>query len=326
VERLIRNDRLGTSHYLRRSQSGKSKSRMPTRYLNGVLFSTIMLLFACNGNTQPPVQYVPLERVAVLHDKLNETSGLAFANQHNVYVHNDSGKKPELYEISLATGEIVREVEIENARNKDWEELAADDDFIYIGDFGNNAGSRDDLRVLKVSRSKASEDTQVKVDKIHFDYPDQKSFKSRRSHDFDCEAMIVYEDSLYLFSKNRESFTTDVYRLPTESGKYSAEKIGSFKADGLITAADLRIGRKYNSLVLLGYQIKGHKYVSFMWLCTEFRGLDFFDGKVVRLDVAPNLQAEAVVWESDTTVLITNEEERAGRGQISRIDLSQYLK
>jgi hypothetical protein len=46
----------------------------------------------------------------------------------------------------------------------------------------------------------------------------------------------------------------------------------------------------------------------------------------MRLDVAPNLQAEAVLWESDTTVLITNEEERAGRGQISRIDLSKYLK
>jgi hypothetical protein len=241
-------------------------------------------------------------------------------------MHNDGGNKAELYEITMATGEIVKKIEIDNAKNKDWEELAEDEDAIYIGDFGNNTGNRDDLRILIVDRKDLEKDDKVKTDKIHFTYPDQKSFESRRAHDYDCEAMITYGDALYLFSKNRESKTTDVYRLPKEPGEYVAEKIAHFDTDGLVTAADVWHGKKRNALALLCYEPIGRRYISYMWLFTDFEPTNVFGGKAHRLDISPNLQAEAILWESDTTVLIINEEQWAGQGQLSRLDLSAYLK
>jgi hypothetical protein len=63
-----------------------------------------------------------------------------------------------------------------------------------------------------------------------------------------------------------------------------------------------------------------------MWLFTDFEPTNVFGGKAHRLDISPNLQAEAILWESDTTVLIINEEQWAGQGQLSRLDLSAYLK
>jgi hypothetical protein len=294
----------------------------PTTFLLFAIF-WLTSLTAC---TQSPVSYVPLERVAVVPGKLNEVSGIANARKGYCYMHNDGGNKAELYEITMATGEIVKKIEIDNAKNKDWEELAEDEDAIYIGDFGNNTGNRDDLRILIVDRKDLEKDDKVKTDKIHFTYPDQKSFKSRRAHDYDCEAMITYGDALYLFSKNRESKTTDVYRLPKEPGEYVAEKIAHFDTDGLVTAADVWHGKKRNALALLCYEPIGRRYISYMWLFTDFEPTNVFGGKAHRLDISPNLQAEAILWESDTTVIIINEEQWAGQGQLSRLDLSAYLK
>ena len=36
-------------------------------------------------------------------------------------------------------------------KNYDWESLAADNNFIYVGDFGNNFSNRDNLTILKIN-------------------------------------------------------------------------------------------------------------------------------------------------------------------------------
>src|SRR5690606_14700262 len=77
---------------------------------------------------------------------LDETSGLLFYN--NTFItHTDSGGKAELYEVNPTTGAITRTVEITNATNGDWEDIAQDSTHIYIGDIGNNSGDRTDLKI-----------------------------------------------------------------------------------------------------------------------------------------------------------------------------------
>jgi hypothetical protein len=68
---------------------------------------------------------------------LDENSGLIFYNG-NIITHNDSGDQANLYEISASTGAIIRTVAITNATNMDWEDIAQDASYIYIGDIGNN--------------------------------------------------------------------------------------------------------------------------------------------------------------------------------------------
>ena len=281
-----------------------------------ILALTMVSMPAC---AQPAIAYLPLERVSVLPFKLNETSGLARGGNGFIYTHNDSANKPALYRVSLATGEIDNTVKIGNAKNKDWEDLAEDDDYIYISDTGNNSGKRDDLRILKVNKKDLDKE-EAEAEKIHFAYPKSFYQDKGKSHDNDCEALVAIGDSLYLFTKNRATHTTDAFRLPKEAGEYKAQHLANFNTNGLVTAADFLPGPT-NALALLGYEIRDHRYISFLWIFRGFHGTDFFSGSAERYEVAPNLQAEAVIWETATTLLITNEEEIAGRGQVSRLTI-----
>ncbi len=78
-----------------------------------------------------------------------ETSGLVFFD-NRLITHNDSGGMNALYEINTGTGNISRTVTIQNATNVDWEDICTDNDYIYIGDFGNNNGNRTNLKIYKV--------------------------------------------------------------------------------------------------------------------------------------------------------------------------------
>ena len=278
----------------------------------------LLFLLACDPVAQSPSNYIQLQYVATLPKSLKETSGLASCADTSYYVHNDSGNKPRLYQISAVSGEIQREIRIKDAKNNDWEELAEDNTHIYIGDFGNNTGMRTNLMIYSVSKHDLGEKDEVKAGIIHYEYPDHASFTARGKHNHDCEAMVAIEDSLYLFSKNRGDLATDVYRLPKKPGRNVAQHVGHFNSQGLITAADFLPGES-NMLVLLGYETAGNTYKSFLWLFTGFNGTDFFEGTQRRIAIAPDLQAEAVLFDSDSTLIITNEEEKGGLGRINRI-------
>ena len=283
-----------------------------------------LCLSACTAGTQPPVDYVSQEHLTRLPRLLKEISGMAEGNNGSVYAQNDGGNPARLYEVSPMTGEVLREIKIKNAENKDWEELAEDKSYIYIGDFGNNLGSREHLRIYRVSKKDLKKDDEVKADEIELEYPDQESFHKRSKHNFDCEAMAAIGDSLYLFTKNRDNHNTNVYSVPNTPGDYKARYEGTFDTGGKVTSADYKPGN-VNKLALLGYNTKGGHYRSFLYLMYGFKGTDFFNSTKYRLEVAPNLQAESVIFNSDSTVLISNEGARNKTVWISKINLAPYL-
>ena len=90
--------------------------------------------------------------VSVLESTVDESSGLLFLGGRLI-THNDSGGEASLYEIDPPTGTVIRTVQIQGAANRDWEDIAMDDTYIYIGDFGNNSGTRRDLRIYRVGIS-----------------------------------------------------------------------------------------------------------------------------------------------------------------------------
>lgn len=264
----------------------------------------------------------PLQFVATLPAPLNETSGLARADDSTLYTHNDSGNPPILYLVSATLGQILGSFRIPDTQNIDWEELAADSGFIYIGDFGNNGGTRKDLIIYKLNKSNLSVARPGEVEAIRFSYPEQTYFGTSNRHNLDCEAMIVLGDSLYLFTKNRKDLATDVYRLPKTQGLYSALRVGHFDTGGLITAADFRPGEN-NQLALLGYVPNGSRLKSFLWMFRGFQQTDFFGGEATRTELADDLQSEAILFTSDTTLLITNEEESGATGKLYQLNLGK---
>jgi hypothetical protein len=162
----------------------------------------------------------------------------------NFLTHNDSGGKPILYLFSEA-GELLENYLIPNAKNKDWEDLTRDENLIYISDTGNNNGSRKKLKILMVDPKKNFD----LVGEIKIKYENQENFEKRKKHPYDVEAIAALPKSLVLFSKNRKTFTTELYFIPKKEGSYSLKPKRSLPVNSLITGADYNDRLKLFALV-----------------------------------------------------------------------------
>ena len=270
--------------------------------------------------------------IANLPPKINETSALLFINGQ-LWTLNDSGNQPEIYSFDSTNGSNLRTVVISNAVNTDWESMAQDDSNVYIGDFGNNAGNRKDLHILKIKKTELlnTASDSVKAGYIYFIYPDQINFtQALNKNNFDCEAFICHNDSLHLFSKNWADLHTKHYVLPADTGKYIARLAERFNVDGLIT--DASINAKGN-MVLLGYKnVKGRRFTCFAWLLKGFEGYEFFGGNKRRLELGSALhlgQTEGIVLRDDNTGWLSSESILAGwlmrPAKLFRFDFGGYF-
>jgi len=222
-----------------------------------------------------------------LPKKIKESSGLIKVD-NRLWTLNDSGGKSELYQIDEKTGHIVKTLKIKNAYNRDWEDIAFDDNYVYIGDFGNNRGNRKDLKVYKIPRASLRTQKSVSAEAIHFSYSDQKDFKSRlRKNNYDCEAMVAYHGKLYLFSKNWQNQKTRLYELSTASGRHKAKYISTFNIDGMVTGAT--INRELNIVLLSTYSSLLNVHV---WAFTNFKDNNLFGGNAKRLNFRSSLQGQ----------------------------------
>lgn len=200
-------------------------------------------------------------RVNYLDNKIEETSGLNILNG-KLYTFNDSGNSAELFEIDKKSGEIIRTLKT-NLINTDWEALANDGENFYIGDFGNNTGTRKDLMIYKVPYERLDESNAIKIPaseraldgtKILFYYPEQTEFISKNiKNDFDAEAMIYLNGKLHIFTKEWVSKATSHYIVDPEiSELQKAEKIETYKTGFVVTDASYFDKKLY----LIGYTKK----------------------------------------------------------------------
>lgn len=215
---------------------------------------------------------------------IEETSGLLFFN-NKLITHNDSGDAANLYEIDTITGNILRTVSISNATHIDWEDIAQDSEFIYIGDIGNNNGNRTDLKIYKIDKTDYFNSTSVMAEVINFSYEDQTDFSSQpNSSNFDAEALSVYEENIVVFTKNWANNMTNAYILSKDIGTHTATKVSTYNSNGLIT------GAAYNpldkSFMLCGYNATLSPFLVYV---TNFAGNDFFNGTIERSDISSSI-------------------------------------
>jgi hypothetical protein len=278
-----------------------------------LFFSLTLFVFSIAGisqNTSKIENKIDVVSPAILIDKLSdkvdETSGLIYF-RGSIWTLNDSGGKPQIYRLDNKTGKVIQVITIKNVKNVDFEDLTHDDNFIYIGDFGNNFGNRKDLSIYKIAKKDIPEkkDISLKSERIKFDYADQKSYqKKNRKNNFDCESVMSFGDKLYLFTKNWVNAKTRVYSVPKEAGKYSLKVVDEFPVDGLITAAEY--DAKSGTLSLLGYK----DFMPFLWVFWDFQKDDFFGGEKRRynLESIHGAQTEGVCFNGNGDVLISCEQ------------------
>lgn len=239
----------------------------------------------------------------LLSSNVIETSGLIRWNG-NFWTMNDN-TDINLYALDTADGSMVTYEALSGTVNTDWEEISQDSNYIYIGDFGNNVnGNRTDLKILRIEKNSIQVHSPV-IDTISFSYSDQTNFSptGNNNTDFDCEAMVVTTDSVYLFTKQWVSQKTSLYVLPKLPGNYIAELKTTFDVQGLITGAVLLENK--NLIGLCGYTTL---LQPFMYALYDYSGTDFFNGNKRRISLSlPFYQIEGITTSDGLTWHMTNE-------------------
>lgn len=160
----------------------------------------------------------------IISDSLNEVSGLELLNDSTLIALNDGGNGSLLFVTDLK-GKIQRKIIVTNAPNLDWEDLAIDDKYLYIADIGNNRNQRKELYIYRVLIKDILAKNEVTAEKSTIRYKEQKEFPPKRKNKrFDGEALVVYRDSLLIFTKNRarpNDGNAWVYQIPKTPGDYT---------------------------------------------------------------------------------------------------------
>ncbi len=242
-----------------------------------------------------------------LDSLLHEVSGIIYRNG-KLYAHNDGGSPNHLYELDTTTGAITKTFVLGTKTNIDWEDITQSNTHIFIGDFGNNLGTRQNLVIYKFPASLLNQAGTIitipdaQIESIQFSYPDQTTFLSDDSTRFDCEAMAWRNNALHLFSKNHGGGACYHYRLTDTAGTYTATLLDSLNTQQVeITAADFAANKQ---LMLIGYQTFGLANCV-LWYVYDFSSADscFAQGNKRRIDLGSALnngQVEGLCF-SDTT-------------------------
>lgn len=275
---------------------------------NSLLYLLLFILSLSGGRhatseariSKPPAYL--LEKVFDLTDELSETSGLIIYDSL-LWSFNDSGDEAFIYGLDLKSGTISRTIEVSNGKNTDWEDIAQNQEYIFMGDFGNNDGSRKDLQIYMIQKQSITnqEYQQLDASVIEFCYEDQKDFTPATfANQYDCEAMIAIRDSLYLFTKDWLNLQTSIYSLPASEGKFMARHVQDFECEGLVTGAD------YNSnsgrIVLCGYSL----FYPFIIIINDMNELKVV--KRIEFEEISGLQVEGIAFIDDIRFYISNEQ------------------
>lgn len=217
----------------------------------------VLFIFQTAFSQQAEIFKLKKFRISVLNDSIQETSGLNFFDG-KLYTFNDSGNPAELYEIDKTSGKILNTLKI-NAENKDWEALTNDGNNFYIGDFGNNAGTRKDLKIYKIPfQNNQLENDLMKT--ISFYYPEQNDFTPKNINtDFDLESVIYLNGKIHIFTKEWASKSTTHYTLdPNNLENQAAKKVETYKT-GFVVTDSYYYGKK---LYVVGYTKKTEVFLN----------------------------------------------------------------
>jgi len=179
-----------------------------------------------------------MKKVCRLGKVLKESSALEYFNERFWSV-NDSGNENLLYSFEPSKKLNINKTEIYPSINIDWESLAQDENYLYIADVGDNYGRRELLKIYLIPKDSLINGNGFVSDSIlvKFNEKDPDPGSLKYSH-YDCEAITVIHDSIYLFTKNWIDLHSSVYIIPSQPGYYDITSSSVLKTDLLITGAD----------------------------------------------------------------------------------------
>jgi hypothetical protein len=276
-----------------------------------VVAVTLLFPVACSNTTTASVS---TEGTSIINEDqlasvLGETSGL-YCDADKIYTVNDSGNTPEIFSLD-ESGNVVASSIVAN-KNNDWESITGDDDFFYVGDFGNNGGKRQNLSILKISKGDMTTHSQ-----LAFTYDDYNvAENSYYAHDFDAEAMVASDDKIVLFSKSWRTGELRIYHVDKNASEQQrlvpVARIANMP--GIVTGADWdEVNQRF---VVLGYKRSG------LGITDPFIGLISPDYTLMDSYILNGFgQTEGICVQGDNEVWITQENSPFSVAKLVKIKL-----
>ena len=260
-----------------------------------LVFSTLIGCQSANNSSNEERIVKTVEKYT-LPDILEETSGLAKLND-TLWTLNDSGNEAALYAIS--TKGALLDKRYTTKTNIDWEDMTIVNGNMLVADMGNNFGTRKNLHLLEIDLSNGGATT---LDSIPFHYPEQDNFDFQQDTHFDAEGIVVVENKMVVFTKNRSTLTSEVYVISPSGGP--ATKMGPLAVGSLITGADYH--QESKTLALTGYRRDDNQY---LYVIDNFSLSAVADANISQYDLDFNgAQIEAISIIDAKTFWITSEE------------------
>jgi len=200
---------------MQRTQDYKNPSSKSGHWQCASLLLCLFLTLRCSS-------VLPgIETGKIVNTALSEASCIVASRSHRnlLWVHNDSGDRARLFAINRQ-GESIAEIRLEGIDNRDWEDIAigsgpaADTDFIYLADIGDNRARYDRVFIHRFPEpdpeSNAVPAEQIKT--LTLRYPDGPR---------DAEALLFDPIRSELNILSKRELQIHVYRLPLDA--FSAE-------------------------------------------------------------------------------------------------------
>ena len=288
----------------------------------GVLFFLSSPATHVSQKPPTPAAYGPPVTIANVKERaIAESSGLVASRQTPgaYWTHNDSGGGPLIYSFDTR-GDSLGIFSVNGAQNRDWEDISigpgpqSDRSYLYIGDIGDNSGTRADVVIYRVAEpaltaatrnlTKKNPGTTEPAEAIRLRYPDGPH---------DAEALLVHPVTghIYIVIKLLISDPTVYEAAPP----FTAGKTVTMTQIGTVHVPSL-----FGGVITGGSVSPDGRRVA---LCDYFQGYelvlpassnnfnDIWKQKMVGFDLGKRKQGESIAYRNDGKALLATSE---GRG------------
>jgi hypothetical protein len=245
---------------------------------------------------------------AISNAEIDESSGLAASRSQPgiLWTHNDSGDSPRFFAINI-NGQGTNEYKVTGAEARDWEDIAIDGKTLILGDVGDNANMRPNVKLYLVSEPSAKRPATLKVLRtLTLTYPDRHETKDWL---FDCESVAAHNGNIFLITKWRTgrsmmpSAGASLYKVQnpkSEKEQVMVKLDTNTSLGGWVTAADVSPNGKFLALltnspkaaIKIFERRKDGKDLSNIYRTIPLSGVR---------------QAESLCWLSNQEILVGNE-------------------
>jgi len=256
----------------------------------------LLMIASCAARAQEPRFTAGQEGGTLASAVQTETSGMVASRKHPgvLWLHNDSGDTARLFAVN-PQGRLLATCTVTGARARDWEDIARgpgpdpNQDYLYIGDIGDNFGRYPSVTVYRIPEPPVSLDApgqtiaSAPARALSFTYPDGPR---------DAETLFVDPATKDLYIVSKRDLLSRLYRAAypqSETRTTPLERVGLLPV-GFAVGGDISPDGR---LILIRTMVS-----ALLFIRTPGQSIaEAFKNKPITLSIRQEPQGEAIAFD-----------------------------